>query len=247
MLPFVTLLVPAGAAVALAAPVILVNNLSKLVLLRGSLDRAFLARTLTGAIPGALAGSLLLGVVPDGVVRRGIGVFLIAYVAVSVFAPAYAPHVGRRGAVGWGVATGILSGLIGAGGPTCAVAMRGYGLDRQRLVATGAAISIGMQLVKLPVFAAIGLIRSQHIPLMIALCATALLAAFAGRALLARLDAEVFERVLLVALLILGVTMTLGSPGAPRPAADSGHPGSRSGITVARERPPCQASASEDS
>jgi len=207
MLPLLAWIVPAGVAVALATPVMLVNNVGKLVLLRGSLDRVFLRRTMLGAVPGAIAGSLLLGVVPDAVVRRGIGLFLIGYVAVSLFARDYVPRVGRLGAVGWGAITGLVSGLIGAGGPTSAASMRGYGLTRQQLVATGAAISVAMQLVKLPVFAAIGLIRTRDLPLALALCATALAAAYAGRALLARMEAATFERVLLLALFALGLLM----------------------------------------
>ncbi|MGH2670987.1 MAG: TSUP family transporter, partial [bacterium] len=182
----------------------------KLALLRGSLDPTFLGRSMLGAVPGAIAGSLLLGVVPDAILRRGMGVFLLAYVTISVFAADRVPRVGRGGAVGWGAITGLASGLIGAGGPTSATAMRGYGLDRQGLVATGAAISVGMQLVKLPVFAAIGLLHARDLPLLGALCAVALLAAYAGRALLARMESKTFDRLLLVALLLLGALMIWG-------------------------------------
>lgn len=210
MLPLLALVVPADVAVAMATPVMLVNNLGKLVLLRGSLDRAFLRRTMFGAVPGAVAGSLLVGFVPEGVVRRAIGVFLIVYVATSVLASSYLPRVGRFGVVGWGAITGFVAGLVGAAGPTSAAAMRGYGLDRAALVATGAAISVGLQLVKLPVFVAVGLIHVADLPLMAALCATALAAAYAGRALLRRMDERTFERVLLVALLALGLVMLRG-------------------------------------
>jgi hypothetical protein len=210
MVPLLALVVPAGLAVALATPIMLVNNVGKLALMRGSLDRTFLGRSMLGAVPGAIAGSLLLGVVPDAVLRRGMGLFLLAYVAVSAFWQDRVPRVGRGGAVGWGAITGLASGLIGAGGPTSAAAMRGYGLDRQGLVATGAALSVCMQLVKLPVFAAIGLLRARDLPLLGALCAVALLAAYTGRALLRRMESEAFDRLLLAALLALAALMIWG-------------------------------------
>ena len=238
MLPMLTLIVPANTAVALSTPVMLVNNVGKLALLRGSLDRVFLRYTMIGAVPGVFVGSLLLGVVPDSIVRRGIGIFLLVYVAISLFAPSYVPRVGRLGAVGWGAATGVISGLIGAGGPTSSAAMRGYGLDRKQLVATGAAMSVGMQLIKLPIFAAIGLIDVRHLPLLVALSVVALLAAYAGRALLARMDAVIFERVLMVALLALGLAMTLGSKAPSDQAAGAE-------ITMASGGAACDAIASE--
>ncbi len=212
MLPLLAQVVPASAAIALATPVMLVNNLGKLVVLRGALDRAFLGRTMIGAIPGAAAGALLVGVVPEAALRRAIGAFMIGYVGWEIVRrrdadPAAPAMTGRLGAAGWGALTGFASGLVGAGGPTNAAAMNQSGLTRQTFVATGAAISVAMQLVKLPVYAASGVLRARDWPLAALLCATALAAAFAGRALLARMSDRVFRRILLAALALLGATM----------------------------------------
>lgn len=212
MIPLVSLIAPAQAAIALSAPVMLVNNLGKMAVLRGALDRAFLRRTLIGAAPGAAAGALLVGVVPDAWLRRAVGAFMIGYVAYELAGRpgprrAGSRRTGSTSIAAWGAVTGFVSAVVGAAGPTNAAAMDAAGLSRQTFVATGAAVAVAVHLVKLPIFAWNGALRARDLPLCAGLCAVAVAAAFAGRAVLARMSERAFRGVLLASLVVLGAMM----------------------------------------
>jgi len=221
LVPVLSHIIPASEAVALATPVMLVNNVTKYLVLRRHLHKRAFWLSAATSVPFAIVGAMLIGVVPEAWLRAGIGVFMVLYSVAGLWRSFYpapprpptselADKRRREGALlGWGVATGLASGIVAAGGPPNAVALRTYGLVREAFVATGAVISILMQLTKLPVYIANGALPMKDLPLGLALCAAALVAANTGARMLGRISPVVFERLLLVVLLVLGVSMAM--------------------------------------
>lgn len=143
LVPLLTFVLGAPQAVAVVTPVMLVNNLAKVVLMRAHVDRRALLLLMTGAVPGAAVGAFSLGVIPGDWLQRGLGVYLIGYAALaawrrlkeatagdaSLTARQQFPEVaegepgrkgfgtrGHRKLIAYGTVTGVMSGATGVGG-----------------------------------------------------------------------------------------------------------------------------------
>ena len=65
LLLILAVLVGPKAALAITAPALLLGNLHRAVLFRKAIDRGVAARMMLGAVPGAFAGGLLAGALPE--------------------------------------------------------------------------------------------------------------------------------------------------------------------------------------
>ncbi len=210
LLPFVTAMFGANAAVALMAPVMLANNVIKALLYRPFIHRHALVRSLWGAIPGGVGGAFAASYVPAKILERVVAFVILVFIAYDLFfADRTKRPVTDRGLAPWGLATGFVSGVSGAAGPTNAIALAGYGLLRETFVGTAAAVSASIQLVKLPVFIGTGALRREHLWVALGLAAVALAAGFTGRGILRRLDDRRFRLALDAALAVLAASMLI--------------------------------------
>src|SRR4051812_11193889 len=64
-----SVLVGPRTALAITAPALLFGNLHRAILFRRALDRGIALRVILGAVPGAFAGGLLAGAMPEWVLR----------------------------------------------------------------------------------------------------------------------------------------------------------------------------------
>lgn len=208
LLPFATARFGANAAVAILTPVMLANNGVKLLLFRQAIHRRALGHMLVGGLPAAALGAFASSHVPGRILEKVVGGVILAFVAHGILVGEEARRpISERALVPWGAATGLVSSVVGAGGPTNAMALTGFGLTREAFVGTGAAVSAGLQLVKLPVFVGTGTFTADLLPMALGLSAVTLVAGFTGRGILRRLDDRRFRIALYVALAGLGVGM----------------------------------------
>lgn len=129
LLPTLALAFPAKTALGLGAPMMLASDIIGLRLYwKQWASRKVLSRLLGAAIPGLLAGTVLLPVIPANSFRFGIGIFGMFY-SVSMLWPSFPPalllrkatvslnerHAGKRVYV-YGAAGGIATVLAHAGG-----------------------------------------------------------------------------------------------------------------------------------
>lgn len=236
LLPPLTFALGAPHAVAMIAPVTLVSNLAKVVVMRAYVDRRALLLLMTGAVPGAAVGAFSVGVIPAAWLQRGLGVWLSGYAALAAwrrlkdapageasrtarqrFPEAAAGEPGRAGfetrrhrkLIAYGAVTGVMSGATGVGAVLAASGLRGYGLSQQTLVATVGVLSIAMQLTKIPVYIGSNTLPSALLPLAAVLAGVAVLATRMGTWLLAKMSVYIFDTILLVVLFVLGITMVV--------------------------------------
>lgn len=207
LVPVLTHVHGAQTAVALMAPVLAFNSGLKLAVFRRDLDVKAAKLALLSGMPGAAAGALLSQSVPDVWLRRIVGGIILAFVAQALVLGQRRFSVGRRGFLVLCGVTGVASGLSSAGGPTNAMALRSYGLERERFVATGALVSLGLQGVKLPIYVSTGALTASHVPLVLGLAAMAGVAALFGRRALRSMSTRAFDLGLYSVLCVLGVWM----------------------------------------
>jgi uncharacterized membrane protein YfcA len=236
LVPLLTFALGAPQAVAVVTPVMLVNNLAKVVMMRAHVERRALLLLMIGAVPGAAVGAFSVGVIPDDWLQRGLGVWLIGYAALAAwqclkeatagdasltarqrFPEAAEGEPGREGfeirghckLIAHGAVSGVMSGALGVGGGIAATGLRDYGLSKQTFVATVGVVSIAMQMTKIPVYVGTNTLPSALLPLAAALAGVAVLSTRMGTRLLAKMSADIFDKILLVVLFALGITMVV--------------------------------------
>lgn len=236
LLPPLIFALGAPHAVAIGAPVGLVGNLAKVVVMRAHVDRRALLLLMTGAVPGAVVGAFSVGVIPAAWLQRGLGVWLSGYAALAAwrrlkeapageasrtarqrFPEAAAGEPGHDGfetrhyrkLIAYGAVSGVMSGALGVGGGVAGAGLRGYGLSQQTFVATVGVVSIAMQLTKIPVYVGTNTLPRSLLPLAAALAGVAVLATRMGTWLLTKMSADIFDTILLVVLFVLGLTMVV--------------------------------------
>lgn len=183
LIPMLAQRMPAAHAVALAAPVMLFNNVLKAWVFRKhvSMRGTFLVSAL--ALPFAFAGAYVAGDFDDRAILIGIAILIVLSIVVervplSSRGASNDPRVvklGDRALLFWGGVTGAVSGLCGAAGPPTAIGLRAWGLDKEAFVGTVAVFAILLQIVKMPAYIMTSVLPAERWPLALALSVTALL------------------------------------------------------------------------
>lgn len=170
-----------------------------------------LASLVPSVVLGVLAGAAFLRWSTQDQTRRGIGVVLLALVALTVFQR----RRGRRGRApvpvrtAYGALAGFTTMVANAGGPVTSMYFLACRFSVAAFLGTTAWFFFAVNLVKLPFTVSMGLIRPEHLALDLALAPVVVLAALAGRRLAARLPLRVFEPLVIATTVIAAVPLVL--------------------------------------
>jgi len=154
-----TILTPAFAyfydvktAVFLVSIVHLANNMLKYSLFAKHVNKEILKRFGLISIAGAIGGSLLQGYMDREVVTILLAIVLIV-VGISEFLPArYTIQIARKYDPIGGLLSGLLGGLIGNQGAIRSAYLLGYRLEKEVFIGTATAISVVIDLSRIPVY-----------------------------------------------------------------------------------------------
>lgn len=197
-------------AVAVVAVICLFVNYSILVQLREHVTRERAGPMIAGALIGVPIGLLALKRFDPSVLKITLGVLLIGYAAQSLMRPRDA-HRGIPN--GWGFVAGIAGGALGGafntGGPPSViyVTMQNWGKDGTKATLTAFFCSIST--LQMPLYIAGDVLTTEHVPYIAAALPTLGLGLGAGTRVYDTIDQEVFRRVVLAMLAVMGVAYLL--------------------------------------
>lgn len=208
----VALVVRPSQAIGVLLPLLMVGDVAAVVVHRRDWDRGAVVRMLPAAVVGVVVASIFLRQASD----RGIEIFLAVFSLAFVAYRLAEPHL-RRGrleagpglAVAAGATSGITSTVAHAGGPPVAVYLLAAHTPPVAFVATSAVFFFVVNWLKVPGYLAAGLIDVR----MLQVLPFALLiwpGVAMGRWLVRRVAAQVFERVILVLLVVGAVYLLVG-------------------------------------
>lgn len=162
---------------------------------------------LTGIVL-SLVGAGVTAQLPSAAIKLLFGLFLLIYVGCSISASGLI-QLPRTPAllVGGGAVSGFIAGLIGTGGAVRSACLLAFGLPKEVYVGTSAAIALIVDATRLPVYVAGRFIPSRMVPVLVSLIAAAFAGAWVGQRLVRRIAPEIFRRVVLVLLAIMGVKL----------------------------------------
>lgn len=158
---------------------------------------------------GVPVGAKLLELGDPALVLTLLGVFLVLVGALffalpakglTVRWPAWSPPL-------WGLCGGLLSGMFGTGGPPLILYYRLSGMAKSTFRGNLMAVFIVITLVRLPTYAAIGLITPPRLWAALACSPVILAGIWAGNRVHLELSEQAFQRLVAAALAVLGVLL----------------------------------------
>lgn len=156
-----------------------------------------------GAVPLAAAGGALFATAPAPALRRLLGVFLLLTVAYRHTSYGRKARVGLRGFAAIGAIFGFLSALLGSVGPLMAPFFLAYGLVKGAYIATEAASTVIMHVVKIAAYGGFGLFSARSMLTAIGIGMVMIAGSYLGKRVLDHVPEHVFP-LLVEAVLIAG-------------------------------------------
>jgi uncharacterized membrane protein YfcA len=200
---------------AVAGPLVVLGSLTGQLITSIALRRSFRADLvwpfILGGAFGVPFGVLALKFADPGPLKRGFGIFLVAYAAYALLRPPLRPVLagGRLADGGIGVVGGVMGGLIGVSGaiPVLWCDLRGWGKEVGRGVYQP--FNIAMQILALTGMAIAGLL-TEAVWTAFTVCLPCIVAGtLIGLSLYARVDDRQFRAIVLWLVLASGVTLAL--------------------------------------
>jgi uncharacterized membrane protein YfcA len=174
--------------------------------LRRWIDRRRLLPFLLGSLGGVVLGGSLAVNLPGEALRIVLGLFILQTVWLPI--AAMATIEGRGLALGGAIAS-FLTMLVGATGPYVLALLKPLGLERQRIVATHAAMMTGQHVLKMMAFGLLGFTFAPWLPLITAMIAAGFVGTLVGSRLLGRLSERHFELIIKSLLTVLALDLVL--------------------------------------
>ena len=192
---------------------LLVNLPAELWVVRSSWQRISWRGVLVifiGVVIGTPLGTFLLRWGDARFLLIVLGVFLVAVGAVFIFIRDTRERQLPRWAAGpIGVISGVLTGLFGTGGPPLILYYRLQGVDKAAFRGHLMAIFLLMTAVRVPSYAAFGLITEPRLWSALAVLPAVILGALIGNRIHLRIEEDTFRRLVSAALLIIGLLLLI--------------------------------------
>ncbi|MCU1498647.1 MAG: hypothetical protein JWM47_2600 [Acidimicrobiales bacterium] len=207
--PLVALVVGPKDAVAIAMAVGFASSGLMAVGLRDRIDRPTLGRLLLGAAVGLPVGVLGLRSLDPEALRLALGVVVLAMVVVLARGYRFRSH-GPGAVVAAGVASGVLNGSLGTGGPPVILVLQAADTEQHRFRATCTAFFAVCDVVAIPLLLASGAVRPSAWLYAVAALPAVLVGNAVGSRVATRIDPDQFRR-LVLALLVVTALVLLAS------------------------------------
>lgn len=195
---------PARASTAAILMVLIVGDLIAVWNYRRDCDVPLLRSLVPSVLPGLVLGSMFLALVDDGVLRRAIGVLLLAMVALQLLVNARRDRLGalahgKAAAAAAGAGAGFATMTANAAGAVMTVFLVAKRVDKVAFVGTSAWFFLGINLAKLPFSIGLGLLDWADVLRALALAPLVGIGAWLGVHTIRRISQRAFETSVLAA------------------------------------------------
>lgn len=204
-LPLALVFLDFKTALVLVAFFHIVGNIGRISFFRHGLDKRLI---LTFGIPSVILtfiGASLVSLISQDVLKGILGLFLVGYATYSLIKENFSVPASTINAFLGGGLSGFLAGLIGTGGALRGAFLTGFGLPKERYIATAAAIALAVDLTRIPVYLTQGFLTSQYYRYLPVLLVLAIAGSFTGKQVVKRFSQKVFRKIVLTAIILAGI------------------------------------------
>lgn len=181
------------------------GNIGRISFFQKGLDKELLLKFGLPSIALTLVGALIVSYIPQNTLKGILGIFLIIYAAYSLLKEDFRIKASTITAVIGGSLSGFLAGLIGTGGALRGAFLTGFGLPKEKYIATAAAIALAVDMTRIPVYLSQGFLQNRYHWYLPALFAFAIAGSFIGKQIVKHFPYRVFRKIVLIAILLVGI------------------------------------------
>lgn len=186
----------------------LMGNSQRIALYWKDIDRRVVAWFLPGASLGACLGAWAISKVQT----EWVGLLLGAVLIVSALGMFESDDPKPSKVQSWyflpaGIGYSCLSGLVGSAGPLLNAMYLGYGLSKEKMIATKAANQVFMHTVKIAFYCAFGVMTREYWSYGLAIGLAAFPGNWLGRIVLARMNDASFRKLAFAFIFLAGTTL----------------------------------------
>jgi len=210
-MPVIALAISPVRGASIMLPILVIQDAVGVVAYRRAWDRRNLAMLVPGACLGIGLGYLFAARVPDAAVALAVGVVSIWFGLGRLLGDRNGerPAVSPKPALGvfWGSVAGFTSTIANAGAPPFQVFVMPQRLPKDIFVGTGIMFLATMNLLKLPVFFALGQFTRENMMTSLVLFPLAVAATWGGLWLVKKVPAERFYTIIYLLMVLIGVKL----------------------------------------
>ncbi|MBS10112.1 MAG: hypothetical protein CME19_00735 [Gemmatimonadetes bacterium] len=210
--PILALVIPAKQALGVILPLVVVTDLISARYYWKRWDSSLVRVLLPGCLVGIAIGAMLLGLIPEHVFRKLLGMMACLYALYQVFGGRLSDSLEtttRTGGFVVGIATGLVSTLMHAGGVVMMLYLAPLRLAGRTFVATAFLIGAVLTFVKAVPYLGLGLIDEASLAISFLMLPALAVGALLGMLLNHRMPKVWFNRLILIIVLVVGVRLLL--------------------------------------
>lgn len=208
-LPLALFFVDFKTAIILVAIFHIFGNMGRITFFKHGLNKKLL---LTFGVPSvllSLLGAVMIGMLPQHILKLILGLFLIAFAGSSLLKPNMTFPANTSTVVTGGCVSGFFTGLVGTGGSLRAAFLTGFNLKRFTYIATAASIALATDATRIPVYISQGLLAEQYYYYIPVLFAMAIGGSYVGRKIVGRINQELFRKIVLIAIILVSLKFVI--------------------------------------
>ena len=211
LLPVAVSVYPYKIALALTSIFHLFNNVWRIELHRGKLDKRFF---LLFGVPSTLftfLGASMVGVFPETFLKIGLGIVLVTYSLLGLTGSKLNFNLNKSLIILGGSVYGFLSGLLGSGGSLRGAILASFELTGGEYIATNGGISLVTDVTRLSVYLWNSYVPSEYYWSIPLLFIVATLGGFSSKLVVGRIRKERFNSLIYTAVLFASLKMLIES------------------------------------
>lgn len=208
-LPLALFFVDFKTAIILVAIFHIFGNMGRITFFKHGLNKKLL---LTFGVPSvllSLLGAVMIGMLPQHILKLILGLFLIAFAGSSLLKPNMTFPANTSTVVTGGCVSGFFTGLVGTGGALRAAFLTGFNLKRFTYIATAASIALATDATRIPVYISQGFLAEQYYYYIPVLFAMAIGGSYVGRKIVGRINQELFRKIVLIAIILVSLKFVI--------------------------------------
>lgn len=204
-LPFALILVDFKTALVLVAIFHIFGNLSRVSFFRYSLDKKILIQFGIISVFLTIIGALFIPYIPQDLLKGILGIFLITYSILLIWKENFKVLPTLSNTLIGGGLSGLFAGLIGTGGALRGIFLAGFGLSKEKYLASSAAIALAVDFTRVPIYLSQGFLTRSFYWYILVLLPIAFIGSYFGKKVVDKIPQNKFKKVVLIVILIIGI------------------------------------------
>lgn len=173
-----------------------------------NIDKKIIIKLAVASVIGVILGILVLTFSKPIVLKKGLGVFILLYVAYVSFGKKKI-KLNKLGTLSFGVMAGFFSGVFSTGGPLYVICVENSVKDIKAFRATMIGVLGIVTITRVPALAISGILNFSHLKMTLLVFPIFLFAQFLGKRTFRKIDEKIFKKLLMALLCVSGLVLII--------------------------------------